>query len=386
MRILFLTTVLPRGRSGGEVVSQAFIDGLRAAGHHVAVIGWARPGDAGAAEGEQLAGRRPIETSEAPLPVRAGWLLRALATRRPFSVAKYDGDGYLRRAAAALEHAELVVLDHSQAGLVTRRLGGGAPRVLIAHNVENQVYAEQAAAEGRASWLWRREARLMAVEERRLAAEAAAVWTLTERDAAAFAQMGAERVVSFDAPSAVSVRPPHSAPGGGYVALLGNWTWEPNARGLRWFLGEVVPLLPADFPIEVAGAGADWLERDPRVTYRGRVVDAAAFLAASRVVAVPSIAGGGVQVKTLDAIASGAWVVAGSEALRGIDEPPPTVFEARDAASFAAALTGIAASDQPAPAGEAIAWSAGRAARFAAEVAAEAGRVAPITAPANATG
>ena len=47
MKILYLTTVLPRKRkTGGEIASQCFIDALAQSGHNVVVVGYQRKNDA----------------------------------------------------------------------------------------------------------------------------------------------------------------------------------------------------------------------------------------------------------------------------------------------------------------------------------------------------
>src|SRR5260370_16911839 len=116
-----------------------------------------------------------------------------------------------------------------------------------------------------------------------------------------------------------------AAPDGPDVALMGTWTWRINAASLDWFVSQVLPLLPAHTSVAVAGAGADHLRgRYPNVTICGRVDDGSAFLRSARVVAVPSTARAGVQIKTLDAIASGRPVVPSSLPMRGIEHPPPT--------------------------------------------------------------
>src|SRR5436309_39733 len=75
------------------------------------------------------------------------------------------------------------------------------------------------------------------------------------------------------------------------IRLIGNWTWGPNATGLRWFADEVVPKLADGLEVVVAGSGAEWLRERAGIRYAGRVDDADAFLAAARVVAVPARAG-----------------------------------------------------------------------------------------------
>src|SRR5207237_1376659 len=82
-----------------------------------------------------------------------------------------------------------------------------------------------------------------------------AVWTLSEDDARAFAALGATHVAAFDVPP-VSASPARPGRLEWDVALLGNWTWEPNARGLRWFADQVLPLISADTTVAIGGAGA----------------------------------------------------------------------------------------------------------------------------------
>jgi hypothetical protein len=82
------------------------------------------------------------------------------------------------------------------------------------------------------------------------------------------------------------------------------------------------------------------------------------------------------QIKLLDAIASGAAVVATPLALRGLDDVPATVAVADDGAEFAHELGRFAATGVDAAAqAEAMAWSAARRARLRAELAAWIGEV-----------
>lgn len=370
-----LTTVLPSGRrTGGELVTHGIVDALRAGGADVSVVGYARPDGAEPGEGEVVAGRRPIETASAKGRA-AAWMVRALATRAPYSVTKYRSGGYVDAARREIAGeggaapADVVVADHAQVAFAVHALG--VRPVFVAHNVEADGYDSLAAsASGLRARLHRREARLIRAEELRLAQVARQVWTLTEEDASAFRALAPEAdVQALAVPSQLEAPEPGAEPTGD-IAVIGNWTWPANALGLGWLVREVLPLLPGDVRVEVAGAGADHLAgRDPRLTVRGVVRDAAEFLANARVVAVPAVTGSGVQVKTLDAIACGAPVVATATAVRGLDGLPAGVTVAADAPAFAAALTGSAS---PAERGDlrvgAIAWSRARREYFDAQV------------------
>ena len=357
---------MPSGRrSGGEVVSQAFIDAITDAGHDVTVVGWIPPGftlpDRPGPERIVPAGTRHIETVTAPRADKAAWLASAFARRLPYSAAKYRSRSYLQAAAGA---ADVTLVDHAQVGWAAPASG----RVIyVAHNAEHALYGEAAAARtGAAARMLRREAGLIGRIEQDLIERANSVWALTPADADALRAMGAKEVIVFDVPGRLANAGSAQRDG---IRLIGNWTWGPNASGLRWFADEVVPKLREDIPVVVAGAGADWLEADPRIRYQGRVADVDTFLAGARVVAVPSLTGSGVQVKTLDAIAAGAWLVATPTALRGIAHPPSSVAVAHDSASFARELERLVAAPESArPSDESLAWSARRREAFAAQV------------------
>jgi hypothetical protein len=74
-----------------------------------------------------------------------------------------------------------------------------------------------------------------------------------------------------------------------------------------------------------------------RVRYLGFVESAEQFFRSSDVIAIPSIAGGGVQEKTIEAIGYGIPVVATDFAVRGIQPCPSHVHVAFTPNEFAAA-------------------------------------------------
>ena len=128
------------------------------------------------------------------------------------------------------------------------------------------------------------------------------------------------------------------------ATLIGTWTWQPNRIGLEWFLGEVVPHLPDDFTIAIAGSiPADLRSPHPGVSFVGRVPDAIAFVQSGRVVPLISRAGTGVQLKTIETFELGLPSVATSRSLRGISAMPANCIVADGPVEFAAALERSAA-------------------------------------------
>jgi hypothetical protein len=99
------------------------------------------------------------------------------------------------------------------------------------------------------------------------------------------------------------------------------------------------------------------------------VPDAQAFLRRARVVAVPSTRGAGIQIKTLDAIASGSAVVATPLALRGIEDPPRSLSVAATAAEFADRIHSLVDTDYDEADSDSAIWSEARGARFVEDLA-----------------
>jgi polysaccharide biosynthesis protein PslH len=366
MSVVLLTNVLPADRrGGGQIVTQSVVEALAGAGEDVRVLGYRRPGsspEVGAHE--ECVGQRPIETSSARFRA-LGWMARAVATGTPYTSAKYYSRAYVRAARRAIAaRPRAVILDHAHMLFALKRLPRPLPPlVFLAHNAESRMYAEVAAAGGAGPGRWAnaRESRRIRGFESALAREARQTWVLTDADAGYFSELcpGADvRTL----PVASMIAPDASAAPGRDVALIGSWTWGPNRLGLEWFADEVVPWLPRDMTVEVAGGGAEWLQgRHPNLVVRGFVADAADFMSGARVVAVPSVAGGGVQVKTLDAVACGVPVVATAVAARGLDDLPSSVAIADDAALFADELVRLAASAKRERLRvEALTWSAAR--------------------------
>lgn len=376
MNILFATTVLPHNkRIGSEVASHAFIDAMSAAGHEVTVLGYMRRGDEFEPATHEISiGTRYIETSKAGI-YPFFWFASSLVRHLPYSCAKYVSHSYLNRLRHYVASGEfdIVLLDHSQLAWLTAAFDGTQDFIFLAHNVEHELY--NALIDTKRSflsrWVYTREARLIKRIESRLATHATEVWTLTQHDALAFDRFASpHRVRTFSLPGGFTE--PNAAPDHAQfdIALFGNWTWQPSVQGLKWFLDEVLPSLPSHYDIRVAGNGAEWLSgMYDNVHYLGFVDDLNAFLSAASAIAIPTLSGGGIQIKTLDAIASGSPIVATTTALRGIDNPPAMVTVADQAEQFAQYLvTACSSSHRLELATDALNWSLSRRKNFYREI------------------
>ncbi len=120
--------------------------------------------------------------------------------------------------------------------------------------------------------------------------------------------------------------------------------YAPNIDAVRWFAGEVMPMLPeARFAI-VGRKPAAAVRRlaGARTIVTGAVPDVRSWLAAADVVAAPLRIARGIQNKVLEAMAMARPVVASPAAFEGIEaEPGVHLLVAESAEAQAEAIAGL---------------------------------------------
>lgn len=154
-----------------------------------------------------------------------------------------------------------------------------------------------------------------------------------------------------------AIKPVPTGPGGTGIIIVASANY-PNYLGVAWFLTEVRPLAP-DVPVRIIGnidqdlrARAPALFRQHAELFRGRVDDLDAVYANAAAILLPTTAGHGISIKTIEALSSGAPLIATREAFRGIAIDPArlgNVALASDAAGFAAELRRLAERPQATP-------------------------------------
>jgi len=377
MEILFLTTVLPRSKNGGEVGSQCFIEALNQSGHNVSVVGYFRKDDVLEKKPQEiLVAKRYIETKKSKINTII-WLITGIIKGLPYSSAKYYSRTYIKLLKNLIcnKKYDVFIIDHAQIGWIERFIEAKDRLVFIAHNVENEIYLNAAKSAGSlaSKWIYSREANLIKAMENRLALTARQVWTIAEHDFNYFSDIkGAAKVKLLAYGLAKLKDKPVNKTFD--IGIIGSWAWRANEEGLQWFLQTVYPLLPTDLSIHVAGHSAEWLTgKYPNIHYLGFVPDAQEFMAQAKVVAIPTLSGSGVQMKTLDAIASGSAIVLTPLALRGISDYPRTVKIAEKPEDFANLLVAAIASSSAQQAfddiDDVLDWSRTRQNKFIADIA-----------------
>jgi len=356
MKILFVTMSFPEKRANGaDTATDNYVSAMRKAGADVDVVAYSRDGASPNNPHLISAGHWNIEIETAGKTEIAGWLLRSFVSGRPFINSKFVSRQMIEtlRRCVARKAYNLLAINQTHMAWVADLDFLPKKTLFIPHNLESKLYGDMAGFTGAGNLvkrsLYARDSRLLTGVEGRLARGAAQVWTLSESDRAGFARLAPEADIrNFDLPGR-ALPPVTGAPVKSRdVGILGAWLWEVNRNGLRWLVDAVMPDIPADITVHVAGKGAETVPHAfGNLRYEGFVEDAASFLRSCRVLLIPTVSGGGVQLKTIEGISSGVPIVATHLGLRGMTNIPDHVVAADDPQGFAAAIVHLVRADAP---------------------------------------
>jgi len=111
----------------------------------------------------------------------------------------------------------------------------------------------------------------------------------------------------------------------GYLLFTGMMNYEPNVQAVRYFVGEILPLIQAEAPnvtFHIAGANPSPEVKalaTESVYIHGSVPDMRSYFRRASVVVVPLLHGGGTRLKILDAAACGKPIVSTSVGAEGLN-------------------------------------------------------------------
>ena len=177
------------------------------------------------------------------------------------------------------------------------------------------------------------------------------IWCTSEPEAVRFASISGHRrvIVIPNAIPVASVRPTPVVDEP-IVGFIGTFDYTPNLDAVEVLVDEVLPVLRTlvpDVQVRLAGAGTlvaieQRLRATPNVEVLGRVVDANAFVAGCRVMAIPVRLRGGVPLKLIEAMAAARPVVTTSEMVSGLGfRDGCEVLIADSAPAIARAVSGL---------------------------------------------
>lgn len=215
--------------------------------------------------------------------------------------------------APTLVHAEhLPLVDVGAA--IARPLG--IPMVFRSHNNEAQLLGRRLGLTGS---IGRRVLRRLERDEAKAVRRASLTLCISDDDTNALSQWVPDARVAtlpcaldftrYPQPGATL---PHVAP---MIGFVGGLDWEPNARGLEWFVREAFPFILRRVPsvrLGVLARGAsnrEWL-RAPNIEVLDPASSAIALFSRSWITIAPLLEGGGVRIKIPESLAVGTPVVA----------------------------------------------------------------------------
>lgn len=213
--------------------------------------------------------------------------------------------------------------------------------VLVAHNIEHELFADQIAYEPTPALLkslFLRDCRRLRAFELENLQRVRNVIFLSRRDAASVQQHAWSLntlIVPplFEAPPRPAHRLRQPTPGLVEAGMLANFRWWPNKQALAWFLSAVMPRLNQDVRIHLFGIGSERAFDHPQLVRHGYVDDIEQVWSNCDFMISPLICGGGVSVKTAHPISQQVPIVATPKAVCGLPldaDPAIVVLESAD--------------------------------------------------------
>jgi polysaccharide biosynthesis protein PslH len=334
MKILLLTQVLPYPPDSGPKIKTWNLIKHLARRHQVTLVSFVR-GDQ--TEDVQELERYCERVIAIPMQ-RSVWMDarafgRSLTSGLPWSILR-DERWAMRLAVQELANAEdFDIVQADQLGMAQYALSvAGGRKVLDAHNAVWQLYQRlwETLPNGPFKLLWGREWPLLKQYEGQVCRQFDGVFAVSQTDRTALeAVMGASEKlcvvpITVDADEVLPVR---REPTADHILSMGTMFWQPNIEGVLWFAREIYPLIQAERPntkVDIVGARppkeiARLAQTQPAIHVSGYVQDPSVYLEKAGVMIVPLLAGSGMRVKILQALAQELPIVTTSIGCEGID-------------------------------------------------------------------
>lgn len=345
MKLIFLSSLVPvkEPKSGYDIANRVIVDGLYALGIDLKIMGFLTPGEEPAYPDETIVlGELEVTNTKVSKLQKAKWLMKAMAEGMTVSSAKMLAvePDVIKYKLDDLRPFDGLILNSVQLAGAFQKVFEKEKSIFIAHNVESASAGKnaKAAVNGVSSFLFNREAGLLSELEAKLCAQASHIWTLADQDRIDLNVTQKSNMLPLVTSMRSAARPVCQS--AIYdIGTIGSWSWAANRQGLDWFLSKVVPQLPAECNIAIAGNIGDVpSDVSNNVKFLGRVNDAHEFCRSCAVIPLFSQEGTGVQLKTIETFELGLPTVATQNALRGISNIPDNCFEVEDPIQFANAL------------------------------------------------
>lgn len=245
----------------------------------------------------------------------------------PAKIAFARSTGFRRRLQSTLAAStpDLIIINGSDLLWVMPECPQGVPVVVMALNIEHELYARQIARAAKPGSL---VARILRRDYQKLRSyewsgmrKAGRVIFLSEEDL----RLAAEACPDLDTiliPPLFEYEPlPRVAEvnGSPAVGMFADFTWWPNRVSLEWFLREIWPSVSPELELHLMGHGSERAAQGVRgITSHGSVRDPRDAFARCHMMIAPIIEGAGVRVKVAEALYNRVPIAATSFAIRGL--------------------------------------------------------------------
>jgi polysaccharide biosynthesis protein PslH len=282
----------------------------------------------------------PLPPNGRSLPARVVRNFGRLVRGVPPLIDRLSGFEGPVRAALAGRRYDLAILEHFWVAPYVDTVREFAGRVWCdLHNVESRFFETMGRASGPlAALAHNRFARLSRRLEQDLLPRFDGCLVCSESDAGLL-----PRVPAVVYPNTIGWYERFRGEKDDVIVFSGNMEYHPNQQAVRWFHGQVWPLLRRRFPSlrwRLVGMNPEAVRGvvagDPFVEMTGAVADAMPEIARARLSVVPLLAGSGTRIKIVEAWAAGTAVVSTSLGAEGL---PACARVADGAAAFAGAVT-----------------------------------------------
>ena len=265
---------------------------------------------------------------------------------------RFNSQAYRNRLVQILrqEAFDVIQLEHLYLGvyLETIRELSNAKVILRTQNVENELwYAYLSHLKNPFKKLYLAlAAKRLERFEKKVLVEVEGVMALTETDMASFRSYNRHLKITAvpvgldlnKFPELSTDRTKSSLP---LLYHLGSMDWKPNVLGMSWFVKEVWPLLTKKFPgitLVIAGKNMPvefFRKAGNGLVVQGKVEDSLHFQQDKSILVVPVLAGSGVRIKILEAMALGKIVISTRVGAQGIAcEDGKHILRANDPSEF----------------------------------------------------
>ncbi|MBP6778218.1 MAG: glycosyltransferase [Piscinibacter sp.] len=351
MKVLYLSHRLPYAPNRGDRIrSFHLLEGLRAAAD-VHVVSLVHDDDEASHTGELAARGMTVTTARVGGPWRWVRAVAGLAGTTPVTHALLDAPELAPAIAAAIARVRpdvVVALGSGMAKYAMRPPLDAFPYVLDMVDVDSEKWrALVKVTPPPKSWIYRREARVLAAFEAVATSRAVTTLVVNDRECAslkALAPAADIRVlrmgIDLDDFAPVAAPPPSAT-----VVFCGVMNYAPNEAGAVWLARAVWPLVIARRPdarLQLVGSQPSAAVRalaGPDIEVTGRVPHTRDYMWKAAVAAAPLHTARGLQNKVLEALAAGLPVVTTTAVREGLpDSLAPGCDVADDAPGFAERL------------------------------------------------